>query len=165
MSQPRLSQPFYNRDLYDSFEQYLLAHGFRYIDSGCFRNVFQRGKVVIKIPQSYCGFEDNIGEAYAYNRYRKEADARGNYYAPCRLLSNGCLMMVYVERASWDPGNRPEWVDNIDSFQCGYFHDRVVCYDSGCDIGHLWSAAKRWAGLDSPTHSAAKKAAEFLENY
>lgn len=164
MSRPKLNQPFYDRELYDGFEKYLIAKGFQYIDSGCFRNVFQRGKVVVKIPQSYCGFEDNVGEAYAYNRYRKEADVRGNYYAPCRLLSNGCLMMVYVEHASWHPEDRPEWVDNIDGFQCGYFKGRIVSYDSGCDIGHLWSQAKSWAGLDSQTQSAAKRAAEYMEN-
>ena len=143
----KLNQPFYDRKLYDAFEKYLVAKGFRYIGSGCFRNAFQRGKVVVKIPRSLCGLEDNIGEAYAYNRFRKEPDARGRYYAPCRLLCNGCLMMVYVEPGTWDRETRPEWVRYVDSYQCGYFRNRVVAYDSGCDIGHLWSDAKAWAGI------------------
>ena len=162
MSMPKLNQPFYDRDLYDGFEKYLESKGFKYIGSGCFRNAFQRGKVVVKIPRSYCGFEDNIGEAYAYNEYRKRPVARGTYYAPCRLLSNGCLMMVYVEQGKWKIGNKPDWVKRIDSYQCGLFNGRVVAYDSGCDIGHLLTQAKRWAGLDNQTTSAGKRAAEFL---
>jgi hypothetical protein len=151
MSRPKLNHLWYHQDIYDDFQEYLIDNGFQYLGSGAFRSTFQRGKIVVKIPRSQCGVEDNVGEAYAYNRYRKEADERGTYYAPCRLLSNGCLMMVYVEKVDWDTAIRPQWIDLIDDYQCGYFHDRIVCYDSGCDIEHLWMEAMDWGGLKSET--------------
>ena len=142
-----LRQPLYDRELYTGFRDYLLAKGFSFIGEGGFRNAYQRGKIVVKIPKSRCGFEDNIGEAYAYHKHRKEPCERGYYYAPCRLLSNGCLVMVYVEQTKWIQETIPKWARYIDGRQCGYYNGRVVAYDSGCDTSHLWAEAKQWAGL------------------
>ena len=91
------------------------------------------------------GLVDNIAEAYAYNKYRKSPDVNGIVYAPCRLLRNGCLMMVYVEY-SHEP-DMPKWIGYIDGCQCGRFNGRAVVYDSGTDLHRERADALRWAGM------------------
>lgn len=142
----RLSVKEFDEDYYQEFETQLLKKGFKHLGTGAFRRTFGRGKIVIKIPYNDAGFQDNITEAYAYRTFRNEADPKTEaVFAPCRLLPNGCLMMVYIEYA-WSEG-MPRWTHYIDGGQCGFYKDRVVAYDSGGDISHLRADASRWAGV------------------
>jgi len=141
-----LSVKEFDPNICRKFEALLKERGFKCIGGGAFRDGFRRGGVVIKIPANEMGFQDNITEAYAYRAFRNGADPRTQaIFAPCRLLHNGCLMMVYVDRVTYGPG-LPKWVDYIDAQQCGMYKGRLVAYDSGSDIAHLREKASRWAG-------------------
>lgn len=109
--------------------------GFTFIGRGSFRNTYKRGNVVIKVPRHWDGFDDNIGEAYAWRKYRNNPkDGNGIVFAPSRLLPNGCLMMVVVEHMS--TMDMPSWAYNLDGAQAGMYKGRVVAYDAGCDLGY-----------------------------
>lgn len=125
----------YDSILYHNIGKNLLTRGFTCLGSGSFRTTYGRGKIVIKVPRHWDGFDDNIGEAYAWRKYRnnpKEED--GIVFAPCRLLPNGCLMMVMVD-VEPDYQALPKWASMLDGSQAGYYKGRVVAYDSGCDLG------------------------------
>jgi hypothetical protein len=77
---------------------------------------------------------DNKMEARAYKKYRNGPTDTGIYLAPCRLLSNGCLMMMSVEKINYYDQDRPSWADMIDSRQVGKYKDRVVAYDYALDL-------------------------------
>jgi len=135
----------YNHNSCQDFQDYIESKGFKFIGQGLFRRAYQRGKVVIKVPRSICGFEDCVMEAYAYFTFRKNPDYRNYVYAPCRLLTNGCLMMVYVDEV--ESSHLPKWTGYIDGQQCGLYNNRIVAYDSACDITDYRRQAIEWAGL------------------
>ena len=112
-----------------------------------FADTYTPQRSVIKVPREQDGFEHNIREAYAYRQYRNRSDIVGIIYAPCRLLSNGCLLMSFVSHVPYDM--LPNWAGYIDASQVGKFKGRFVAYDSGCDIqDNDRREALEWAGVE-----------------
>jgi hypothetical protein len=129
----------FDRNIHEKFSLSLVERGFKYLSEGRYRETYKRGNIVIKIPINDLGFGDNVMEAYAYRKFHKETpNEKEIFFAPCRLLSNGCLMMVYVETFGIE---LPPWTENIDCQQCGSYEGRIVCYDAACDIEWLRSEA------------------------
>src|SRR5208282_6466306 len=83
-------------DMFDDFIAYLKGRRFVRVGQGCFREVFHRKGVVVKVPFTTDGITDNRIEAAAWRHYRNNPTNRQLILAPCRLLTNGCLMMVAV---------------------------------------------------------------------
>jgi len=136
-------------DQFLAFEQHLLTRGFREIGYGSFRRTFKRGKVVIKVPRCNDGANDNRVEAAAYRKYKNGPTSQGIFMAPCRILSNYCLMMVHVEGAylyaDEDDGKKvPHWAKLVEGRQCGYYHGRLVAYDFALDISEREEWEKSW---------------------
>ncbi len=147
MLPPKLTRTEYSFDYYRQYEEVLHKAGFYYLGVGAYRTAFRRKNVVVKIPQSYLGFLDNIYEAYAYRKYRREPGPNDEIYIPCRLLSNVCIMMPFVKRIQ-TANELPEWTRYIDGQQVGMFNGRVVVYDSACDIETKDQyEARKWAGI------------------
>lgn len=133
-------------DSLKNFALHLEKCGFHYIDSGDFRHVWTRDKMVVKIPKNGDGIIDNLIEARAWRKYRHHQTSLGIYLAPCRLLSNGCLVMRKVSFDFWPTGRldesgvsswkepRPEWAFKIDSVQVGLYRGRFVAYDYALSI-------------------------------
>lgn len=111
----------------------LKSIGFVYVGHGMFRTVYMRGNVVVKIPHDISGQIDNRTEARAWKIYRDKATSLGIFLAPCRLMSNGCLMMVTVD-TNVGKMNLPYWTNIVDSYQVGIYKNRVVAYDYALDI-------------------------------
>jgi len=133
---------------FDDFEDKLKAAGFEYISSGSFRRTYARNKIVIKVPHNGDGIIDNRVEAAAWRKYRKNPTSRGLRLAPCRLLPNGCLLMVKLNlntRRSW-----PKWLKEVwcDGKQAGLYKRRYVMYDYACDIPERHQWEEEW-GVES----------------
>lgn len=139
--------PPYDYDTLRTFEECMEANGFHYLNSGSFRDAYARKGVVVKVPSNTEGLRHNIFEAYIYRKFRKTPTSKGALFAPCRLLGNGCLMMVTVE--FYPEGKpKPEWSDWIDHEQVGFYNGRWVAYDFGIDIGEdLEVEASNWADI------------------
>lgn len=152
---PRLEVKAYDGMKYAYFVPKLLKMGFIKTGMGSYRHAYRRGNVVVKVPRSDSGFVDNIVEAYAYHYYRKEPDDNGFVYAPCRLLPNGCLMMVVVDFSSEEfvceeVVGLPYWTNWIDGCQVGRYNGRIVAFDSANDVTpELRVDAQKWAGVIS----------------
>jgi len=87
------------------------CEAWEYVGQGRHRKVYKRGGVVLKIPMNLGGAEANIKERQLYISRRKEG-----IFAPCRLLKNGCLMMVALTNTcSCDDynENHPLWIKNL----------------------------------------------------
>lgn len=114
-----------------SFEiaEQLTSNNWKYIGSGRHRKVYKKGDVVLKIPVNLDGVEANVMERKLYLSRRKEG-----IFAPCRLLSNGCLMMVALSNTldccDYDK-NYPSWVQELnDGPQIGIDRNgRLLAYD------------------------------------
>lgn len=107
------------------YEKQLLLRGWKYLGSGCQRRVLQRGNVVIKIPYTKLGLESNKKE---YHIYKSSIERN---YAPCRLLSNNCLLMRFVNPLSMEDPNLPSWAFELnDGPQVGEDKNgRIMAYD------------------------------------
>ncbi len=143
-----LVQKHFDKIFYEKAQKDLLKRGFKEIGNGSSRVGFRRGNIVVKVPYNSGGYRDNIMEAYAYRLYRKNPDSQSRVYAPCRLLPNGCLLMVFVERL--ERLEMPGWTHIIDGAQCGKYKDRIVCYDSAYNLyydGDMRANALEWAGV------------------
>ena len=140
--------PPYNYDTIQDFEGFLQTSGFHYLNSGSFRDVYSRKGIVVKVPSSPEGLRHNIFEAYIYRKFRNTPTTRGALFAPCRLLGNGCLMMVTVE--FYPEGERkPDWSNWIDHEQVGFYKGRWVAYDFSIDIGEsLEVEASMWMDVE-----------------
>ena len=127
------------RSRYYAFEAHLEKIGFEYLSCGSFRATYIRNQVVIKVPQNHDGVVDNVMEALAWKKYKSKATRLGSDLAPCRLLTNHCLMMVAVEQ-DIDHDDKPFWSSHIDQKQVGSYKGRVVAYDFALDITerYLW---------------------------
>jgi hypothetical protein len=135
---------------YDRFIEKLVKSGFMYVGSGSFRTAYVRNKIVIKVPANKDGIIDNRFEAAAWKIYRKK---RGEAIrlAPCRLLPNGCLMMVY---ASYDilKDKKPAWLKDVyDGGQGGKYRGKWVVYDYAVSLVELrvklekkWKVRSAW---------------------
>jgi hypothetical protein len=146
---PKLAQKSFDPAFYNEVRNDLIKRGFKGLGNGSSRYGYQRGKVVVKVPHNEGGYYDNIMEAYAYHTYRKAPDDIGRVFAPCRLLPNGCLMMVFVERK--ERYEMPDWTHFIDQAQCGTFKDRIVVYDSAYNLyyhGDIRKNSIAWAGVN-----------------
>lgn len=108
---------------------YLKSNNWKYISEGRHRKVYKRGGVVLKIPANLSGFEANIREREIYLSRRNEG-----IFAPCRLLPNGCLMMVALNNTrgccDYDK-NDPSWAQELmDGPQIGFDRNgKLVAYD------------------------------------
>lgn len=139
----------YDESRMDDFQFKIELAGFENVGAGSFRRVFKRGKVVIKVPKNHNGVIDNLFEAHAWKTLRNKPSEIGVVCAPCRILPNGCLMMVVVEAYDlYDQDGkykipRPEWVGNIDSAQAGFYKGQWVAYDYALDLveRHDWEDA------------------------
>ncbi len=127
---------------YYNFIQYLQSKGFSYVSSGSFRQVYQCGDKVIKVPRYHDGLIDNMVEARAYKKYHSTPTPEGLVLAPCRLLKNGCLMMVFVQR--WDLFERPDWSDKIDGGQVGLYKGKYVAFDYALEMVERFQWEKEW---------------------
>lgn len=120
---------------YESFISHLEKSGFTLIEPGSFRQTYVRGRVVIKVPLNTDGANDNIFEAKAWRKYRNAQTNLGLFLAPCRLLSNGALMMVKVDtELSEDDYENHNWVKDIDGAQAGYYKNKIVAYDYALNL-------------------------------
>lgn len=123
---------------YMNFRNELKNKGFCFLGRGSFRSVFDRKNVVIKVPNNLDGLLDNIMEARAYRQYKNRPTRTVIQLAACRLLPNGCLMMVLVDRGFRDSGidikSHREWIEQIDSEQVGVRAGRLVAYDYAIDL-------------------------------
>jgi hypothetical protein len=91
-----------------------------WVGAGRHRAVFQRGRVVVKVPLSQAGIQDNQLEA---RRWRERAHP---HLARCRLAGP----LLVMERVSTRSQNPPEWADTIDCSQVGLNRKgRWVAYD------------------------------------
>ena len=100
---------------------------FEYIASGRNRAVFRiSDRNVIKIPINDYGIADNIYEASGLKTMS------GIKTAKCRLYKNFCLIMEYVEQATENWDDLPEWTFLVDCKQVGYNRNKkLVAYDFG----------------------------------
>ena len=143
---PKIVQKKFDEAYFKKCRDILLNRKFNKIGCGASRYGFQRGNVVIKVPYNAGGYTDNIMEAYMYNQWRKEPDMKGRFYAPCRLLPDACLMMMFIKRGAYH--ELPDWLVSMDGGQGGKYHDRIVAYDSAYNITDMKPYAMRWAGLE-----------------
>jgi hypothetical protein len=127
---------------YESFVEDLKKAGFKYLSEGSFRTAYQRGEVVIKVPVTSDGILDNMVEAKAWKTYGKQPTSMGVHLAPCRLLPNGCLMMVFVRK--WNLLNKPGWAHLVDGQQVGTYKGRAVAYDYALDLTERFMWEKEW---------------------
>jgi hypothetical protein len=134
---------------FDAFEDQIKAAGFAYIGQGSFRMTFARKNIVIKIPHNKDGITDNRVEAAAWKKYKKKPTSRKLRLAPCRLLPNGCLMMVKV-KINGNTTAEPKWLSKVfcDGKQAGLHKRRYVLYDYACDIPERHQWEKEW-GVES----------------
>lgn len=116
---------------YDEFTNHLKDKGFELIGEGSFRRVYARGKVVVKVPYNTDGLNDNRIEHKAFHTLFSKPSRDGIQCAPCRLLPNGCLMMVRMENRYVD---YPKWASRVDGKQVGIYKGRVVAYDYALDL-------------------------------
>lgn len=129
---------------FDAMCDSLKDRGFDYVGSGMFRAVYMRGGVVIKVPHNKDGYIDNRTEAAAWKKYRNKPTSFGVYVAPCRLLSDGCLMMVSVDSENVDYGSLPAWARQIDCSQVGMYKGNLVAYDFALDVMEREQWEKDW---------------------
>ena len=130
-------------DRFAAFIEHIQARGFQYLSMGGFRRTYQRGKVVIKVPHVNDGLVDNRVEAAVWRKYKSQPTDLGIYLAPCRLLSNGCLMMVTIDHWNWDI-DKPLWSSKIDSGQIGTYKGRAVAYDYALDNTERYQLEQEW---------------------
>ena len=127
---------------YKDFKKYLRDLGFSYLGEGSFRVAFHQEDKVIKVPITSDGLIDNMVEARAWKKYRNRPTPGGLYLTPCRLLRNGCLMMMKVKRD--ELYDRPEWAFKIDGYQVGIYKGRYVAYDYALEIPERFEWEKEW---------------------
>jgi hypothetical protein len=118
---------------YKKFQFMLESKGFLYLDVGGCRHTFQRNNIVIKVPHREAGVIDNIVEAAVWRKYKNGKTPEGIRLAPCRLLPNNSLMMVYVE-LDIDYRKLPSWAKSVDCEQVGMYNGCYVAYDYALDV-------------------------------
>lgn len=118
------------------WENKLESSGWKFIGKGRHRRVIRRKNVIIKIPYQPDGMKANEIEYNLYKNYRNDWDSEHHlYYAPCKLLLNGCLMMRYVKVIDND---FPDWAARmIDGPQVGYYKNRIVAFDFADETDEL----------------------------
>lgn len=121
------------RSFYLPFVEELFFAGFKTVDKGSFRQVYRRNKMVVKVPLKADGVVDNQMEARAYKHYGNKPTSLGIHLAPCRLLTNGCLLMPFVTIVEYRVG-MPEWVEMVEGDQVGLYKGRLVAYDYALDL-------------------------------
>lgn len=134
-----LARLLFDKPEHLEFAKHLIEQGYKYLGSGTYRNTFinEKGNFLIKIPKNHEGTEDNKREARAYkNSWNKPyltGYQSGMKLAPCRLLPNGCLLMVVVDiKVNYD--DLPKWARYIDSAQVGMYKNNLVAYDYALDV-------------------------------
>ena len=110
-----------------------LSKDWKYVGYGRHRKVYKRNGVVLKVPYTPGGAKANQDE---YLLYRKVKSKR---FAPCRLLKNGCLMMLAVNPIDeCDPVQAehiPKWAwDLEDGPQIGFRKSKILIYDYADEI-------------------------------
>ena len=130
---------------YTTFIRHIESLGFLFIGQGCFRQVFKRGKIVIKVPRNVDGVYDNRTEAAAWHKYKSNPTSKGYRLAPCRMLPNGCQMMVAVNM-HYDPDvlYHETWTHKIENSQVGMYRDKTVAYDYALNIVERSEWEKEW---------------------
>lgn len=134
-------------DKYEDFKKYLKTKGFSKVANGSFRVVYRRKNVVVKVPRNVDGEIDNMVEARAWQKYKSKPTDDNIPLAPCRLLPNGCLMMVSIDLVSL-AYSRPDWVSKIEGWQVGKYRGRLVAYDYALSINERSDWEKEW-GVES----------------
>ncbi len=135
---------------YMPFRQYIAEKGFSFIEAGSFRSTYIRKGAVIKVPRNKDGEVDNKVEAAAWRKYKNQPTDQGIYLAPCRLLSNGCLLMMTVDLSQdYEKDENgcsvfPEWIYDIEGYQVGMYHSKLVAYDYALDIPERIKWEKEW---------------------
>lgn len=124
------------KEYFDSFIDSLELRGWQWIGRGSFRKVYAKDSWVIKVPLGMDGRMDNLVEARAWKKYRSNPTSLGFKVAPCRLLSNDCLLMVKMESINRDTYVSPR-INNratVDNDQVGMYKGQLVAYDYALDI-------------------------------
>ena len=130
---------------YSEFIDHLLDLGFSRIGEGSFRSCYLRSKVVIKVPINGDGIMDNRTEAAAWHKYKSRPTPKGYMLAPCRMLPNGCLMMVTVDRyAGYEVLHQEEWSRKIEGGQVGLYRGRVLAFDFALNIPERAEWEDKW---------------------
>jgi hypothetical protein len=120
---------------YREFVTHLQSIDFKYEGSGAFRSAYRRGKVVVKVPLNGDGICDNRTEAAAWHKYKSRPTSKGYRLAPCRMLNNGCLMMVVVDRdVTYGVLHKEDWTYKIEGGQVGLYRGQIVAFDFALNI-------------------------------
>lgn len=135
---------FYQQARLELFTDKLYECGFKYMGHGMYRKAYCRGKVVVKVPKGHCGLVDNALEVHNWRLFRNKPNEHGIVFAPCRLIDNGCLMMVKVHEDRIDRIDLPDWANDIDGKQVGFYRGRLVAYDSACDVFNTDEATNKY---------------------
>jgi hypothetical protein len=132
---------------YSAFIRHIEPLGFKFEGQGTFRLAYKRGKVIIKVPRNIDGIYDNRIEAAAWHKYKSQPTPKGYLLAPCRMLANGCQMMVTVN-LTWffnqdvfsDILHKEDWTYRIEGGQVGMYREKVVAFDFALNIPEraLW---------------------------
>jgi hypothetical protein len=135
----------YFLDQYQPFVDELEEKGFQYVGAGGSRRTYlsNTGRVVVKVPRCSSGLLDNYAEAKTWKLYHSRNTRLGFPVAPCRMIRNGCLMMVAVAVGQ---GTRTwEYINEFNSYildgdQSGLYKGRTVVYDYAYDVPErlLW---------------------------
>lgn len=133
-----------DQEVYDAMTDEVKNAGFSYVGAGMFRTVYIRDKVVIKVPHNQDGFIDNRTEAAAWRKFRNNPTPFGVHLAPCRLLPNGCLMMMAVDTDYGEFSDLPGWARSVDCSQVGFYKERLVAYDYALDVLEREEWEKEW---------------------
>jgi len=110
-----------------------LSKDWIYVGTGYSRKVYRRNNIVIKLPLTQKGIEDNLRERHLF------INNRNIPYAPCRLINNYLLIMKAVEPLDQMADDNPKkhLISNWDQIlwdgpQVGIDQfDRVYIYDYG----------------------------------
>lgn len=143
---------------YMPFRIHIADKGFTYVECGSFRATYIRKGAVIKVPRNADGEVDNRVEAAAWHKYKNKPTSEGLYLAPCRLLSNGCLLMMTVDLSQdyeQDVGGEidtPNWVYEVEGYQVGMYHGKLVAYDYALDMPERIKWEEEW-GVESETYT------------
>jgi hypothetical protein len=113
-----------------------------YLDEGRHREVFEvNGNYVVKVPCHKDGKYDNLREWKRFRR-RQKSGKRWNSpieFAKCCLVDVAGSKILVMERLrdvntpnDNAPNSWPDWVDHIDSSQCGFNNaGQLVAFDYG----------------------------------
>ena len=115
-----------------------MVENLEFLGEGRHRRTYRHKNWVIKVPKGENGLYANRCEARKYREYFDKPDRDGIYYAACRLMKNGYLVMEYLDvvctpnhtPSKYYNYSLPDWAYEVECCQVGFTRDnRLVAYD------------------------------------